>query len=126
MSGSRNEPLTINVTVEITGQAAVATLRIEIDPDLQEAEEHYCERRAAEVSERNRRNEQGRLRRLIAHVGLCGAGALLLVVIGTLAFSILTNPLLGIGAAGVLALILRATLQLVGQVAAEGDPTGIR
>jgi hypothetical protein len=118
--------VTIKITLEIAGNAATPLAMIEPEPPLLEAEGQYCDRRASEVSERIARLKWDRIRRLVVYLGLWGAGLLFVLIVGTLAFSIFANPMTAIGASAILTVSLRAIVQLVGRLAAQGDPNRAR
>ena len=116
MSGSRNDSVTIKITLEIVSKGASLTA-MEPQSTIEQAEDRYCKSRARETSERLARRKWDRLRRRILSLGWCSAGLVLAVIICTLGISIVTNPLTAIAASAILTLSLRAILKLVQHVA---------
>ena len=118
MSGSRNESVTIKITLEIARKGAAQLAVVEVEPRLSEAEGQYCDCRARDISEPKAQVKPGRVHQMVVISGLSAAALLLTLVIGTLAISIVTNPFTAIGASIVLAATLRSIAQMIGQVAA--------
>ena len=116
MSGSRNERVTIKITLEIVGNGVIPLTTTKADPTFDEAEDHYCTRRAKEASEQDSQLKWDRLRRIAAWAGIWSSGVLLLLVVLALASTITVSPLAAMIAAGILTTGLRAIVQMVARV----------